>query len=359
MNEDVYRAGCIGNKMPKPIKVGLLTNADGAHVSAYLQALAAAQDCSKVILGDSDGKWEDAARRTLGEKLAGVYRNHQELLATESPELALITLEAGLTPPVIQRALDANCHVFAEKPACLRARDFEKLTRHADSKHRHLMLALANRSNSEILAARQLIHSGQLGKIYGLEMHLIADQTRLTRPAYHRQWFAQRSRSGGGHLIWLGIHWLDLAMFLTDAPITSVCGFTANVGGQPIDIEDSAAATLQFSNGTLGTLTSGYFLDKGYHTHIKIWGAQGWLRIQTVAEPRLQWVLNSGDNAGQVEVWKPVQRESGYTPFVAAAIKACAENTTPPISNVDSLRALKTVFGIYESAETGRAIQVA
>ena len=117
------------------------------------------------------------------------------------------------------------------------------------------MLALANRSNSEILAARELIHSGKLGKIYGLEMHLVADQTRLTRPDYHRQWFAQRSRSGGGHLIWLGIHWLDLAMFLTDATISSVCGFTANVGGQPIDIEDSAAATLQFSNGTLGTLT--------------------------------------------------------------------------------------------------------
>jgi len=345
--------------MSKPIKVGLLTNTDGAHVSAYLQALAAAESCSSVVLGDPDGRWENAARRALGEKLIGVYRNHQELLSAESPELALVTLEAGLAPPVIQRSLDANCHVFAEKPACLRARDFEQLTRHADSKHRHLMLALANRSNSEILAARELIHSGKLGKIYGLEMHLVADQTRLTRPDYHRQWFAQRSRSGGGHLIWLGIHWLDLAMFLTDATISSVSGFTANVGGQPIDIEDSAAATLQFSNGTLGTLTSGYYLDKGYHTHIKIWGAEGWLRIQTVAEPRLQWVTNSGDSAGQLQSWKPAQRVSGYTPFVAAAIKACSENTAPPISNSDSLRALKTVFGIYESAQTGRAIQVA
>ena len=345
--------------MSQPIKVGLLTNADGAHVSAYLQALAAAEACSRVVLGDPDGRWENAARHALGEKLIGVYRNHQELLSAESPELALVTLEAGLAPPVIQRSLDANCHVFAEKPACLRARDFEQLARHADSKHRHLMLALANRSNSEILAARELIHSGKLGKIYGLEMHLVADQTRLTRPDYHRQWFAQRSRSGGGHLIWLGIHWLDLAMFLTDATISSVCGFTANVGGQPIDIEDSAAATLQFSNGTLGTLTSGYYLDKGYHTHIKIWGAAGWLRIQTVAEPRLQWVTNTGADAGQLQSWKPAQRVSGYTPFVASAIKACSENTTPPISNFDSLRALKTVFGIYESAQTGRAIQVA
>ena len=344
--------------MPKQIKVGLLTNADGAHVSAYLHALAAAEACRHVVVGDPDGRWEKDAQRILGDKLTGVYRNHHELLAAESPELALVTMEAGLAPPVIQLALDTNCHVFAEKPACLSAREFDALTRHADSKHRHLMLALANRSNSEILAARQLIRSGKLGQIYGLEMHLVADQTRLTRPAYHRQWFAQRNRSGGGHLIWLGIHWLDLAMFLTDTTITKACGFTANVGGQPIDVEDSAAVALQFTNGTLGTLTSGYYLDKGYHTHIKIWGAAGWLRIQTISEPRLQWVLSSGDHAGQIQNWKSPQRQSGYTPFVAEAIKACAEDTAPPISNSDSLRALKTVFGIYESAQTGRAVQI-
>jgi len=344
--------------MPAAIKVGLLTNAEGAHVMAYLQALAAAEACQRVVLADPDGRWEKDARRILGEKLTGVYRNYQQLLAVESPEFALVTLEAGLAPPVIERALEANCHVFAEKPACHKAADFAELLRQADSKHRHLMLAFANRSNSEIQAARELIRSGQLGEIYGLEMHLIADQTRLTRPDYERQWFAQRQRSGGGHLIWLGIHWLDLAMFLTDAEITSVCGFTANVGGQPIDIEDSAAATLRFANGTLGTLTSGYYLDQGYHTHIKIWGSAGWLRIQTVAEPRLQWVLQAGDRAGQLQEWKSDERQSGYTPFVSAAIKACAEETAPPVSNAASLRALRTVFGIYESAETGRVVEV-
>ena len=73
------------------------------------------------------------------------------------------------------------------------------------------MLALANRLNPEMAAARQMVADGVIGKIFGLEMHLIADQTRLTRPAYHDKWFAHKDRAGGGHLIWPGIHWLDLA----------------------------------------------------------------------------------------------------------------------------------------------------
>ena len=46
-------------------------------------------------------------------------------------------------------------------------------------------------------------------------MHTIADQKRLTDPSYHDRWEASVERAGGGHLIWLGIHFLDMASFIT------------------------------------------------------------------------------------------------------------------------------------------------
>ena len=46
-------------------------------------------------------------------------------------------------------------------------------------------------------------------------MHTVADQKRLTDPAYHDRWEASVERAGGGHLIWLGIHFLDMASFIT------------------------------------------------------------------------------------------------------------------------------------------------
>ena len=341
--------------MPNTIKVGLLANSGSAHVDAYLAALAAIEECDEVVLSDPDGNWAGAARRVLGKKLSHVARDHKQLIAEHRPGMALISMESRLAPPVIDEALEAGCHVFAEKPSCVRAEDFAPLVQKADGKHRYLMLALANRTNPETTAARQIISSGRIGRLFGLEMHIIADQTRLTKPAYHEQWFAHRERAGGGHLIWLGIHWLDLAMYVTGSSIVEVAGFTTNVGRQPIDIEDAAVSAFRFDNGALGTITSGYYLDKGYHSHVKIWGSSGWLHLEPMSDTPLHWYANEGDMAGTVQTWSGSKEPRGYTPFVRAAVRACADGSDPPISSADSLRALRTVFSIYSAAESRKS----
>jgi UDP-N-acetyl-2-amino-2-deoxyglucuronate dehydrogenase len=280
------------------------------------------------------------------------------LLEREKPAMVLVSLEARLAPPVIDAALDAGCHVFAEKPSCVRVEDFEPLAFKAESKHLNLMLALANRLNPEFRFAQELVRSGRIGEIYGLDMHLIADQTRLTRESYHHTWFADRARSGGGHLIWLGIHWLDLAMELTGSDITAVAGMTANVGGQPVKIEDSAVATLRFAAGFLGSMTSGYYLDRRYHSGIKVWGSKGWLQLQQMADKPLHWYEAEGEQARQLQEFGGSKTPRGYTPFVQAAVDACANGTPPPIEPGESLRVLRTVFAVYESADSGRVVTV-
>ena len=346
----------VNRQMANKIKVGLLTHAGGAHVTSYFRALAAADRCHEVLLADQDGNWEAEARRILQHKLSYVSRDYHEVIR-QRPQMVLVTLEARLAPPVIDAALEAGCHVFAEKPSCVQATDFAPLVEKAHSKHLYLMLALANRTNPEIAAARRIVASQQIGRLFGLEMHLIADQTRLTRPSYHQMWFADSRRAGGGHLIWLGIHWLDLAMWITAQSISEVAGFTTNIGGQPINIEDSATAALRFENGALGTMTSGYYLDKGYHSHIKIWGSRGWILVEPTKDLPLTWSTTTGDKAGELQIGG-AKEPRGYTPFVAEAVRACADMTEPPISSEHSLRALKTVFAVYSAAETGQSTRI-
>src|ERR1700730_7047132 len=98
--------------MPDKIKVGLLTHAGGSHIDFYLAALAATDECQEVVLADPDAKWEAAARRVLRKKLTHVSRDVAQMLADHRPEMALVTMEARLAPPVIEAALDAGCHVF-------------------------------------------------------------------------------------------------------------------------------------------------------------------------------------------------------------------------------------------------------
>ncbi|MEZ6128137.1 MAG: Gfo/Idh/MocA family oxidoreductase [Planctomycetaceae bacterium] len=340
------------------MKVAFLTHAAGAHIGAYFSALAESDDCDEVVLADPDNHWVNDARNALGDKLTRTYADVAELLAQESPRLCMVSMEAQHAPSVIGAALNAGSHVFSEKPACVELQSFEQLARLADSKHLHLMLAFANRSNPESLAARRLIRQGRIGKLFSIDMHIVADQTRLTRPAYHSTWYAQKTRAGGGHLIWLGIHWLDLAMHLTGTQITQATGAIMNIGDQPINTEDSAVATLRFSNGMLGTLNSGYYLDAGYHTSIRIWGSQGWINLDSVGTPKMTWYETTGDHAKQIQTFGDPTEPRGYSPFVARAIAAVAKDTAPPITTQESLAALRTVFGIYASAESGQATQI-
>jgi predicted dehydrogenase len=340
------------------VNVGVITNAGGAHLSHYFAGLAKAEEVGSVVLADPDGSAEPMARQSLGDKLTGVYRSRDELLARETIQLALVSLEARLAPPAIDACLDAGCHVAAEKPACVNAADFEKLVDKADANERHLMLALANRLNPEVLEAQRLITTGELGAIYGLEMHLIEDQTRLTRPAYHQTWYADKNRAGGGHLTWLGLHWLDLAMYITGASIKQVVGFTGNVGGQPLNIEDSVAMAMQFDNGTFGTMTSGYYLDKGYQSHLKVWGSEGWLRIESDKARSLNWYSNKKSKSAAGETYKASEPYDAYAAFIKAAVRASAGLQEPPITGRECLRVLNVVYGLYDAAETGAAVSL-
>lgn len=335
------------------MKVGVLTQTGGAHLSLYFASLKKISEVTSVTLADPDGTNEAEARQILGDKLTNLYRSHEELLNRERPALALVSMEAARGPETIRAALERGCHVLAEKPACVRAEDFEPLVKLAEEKQLHLMLALANRLNPEILEAKRLIEAGDIGKIYGIEMHLIQDQTRLGSPDYQKSWFADRTRAGGGHLTWLGIHWLDLAMYLTGSDIVDAAGFTTNIGGENIKIEDSAAVVLRFSNGILGTLTSGYYLDKGYQSRLRIWGSKGWLSIDAGDQPTLRVYRNGITGSAEGDVTADRGGHDAYTVFVRAGILASLGKAPPPITGPECLRVLRVLYDIYHNEKKG------
>ena len=344
--------------MVKSIKVGVITHAQGAHLDAYFGALAKIDEAESVALADPSDQTVALARKTLGAKLTKSYQDVKEMLREVNPAMCLVSMEAALAPPAIEMALDSGCHVLAEKPSCVRAEDFEPLARKAQQKHRHLMLALANRLHAPVEEARRLVQQGVFGQIYGIELHLIADQTRLKRESYRKEWFCGKARAGGGHLIWLGIHWLDLALYITSSRVKQVAGFAGVVGGQPIDVEDSAAVALRFDNGSFGTMTSGYYLDKGYHSHVQLWGEHGWLRFAGFEEALLEWYSTKGSQQPGVQRFDYAKGGRGYEPFVRAAVRASAGSEPAPIEAEEGLHVLKTIFAFYRAAQTGQAQNV-
>lgn len=339
-----------------PIPVAVVTESGGAHLDAYFEALRDTPECSAVVVFDASGESFAPARRILGEKLFAVFKDLDRLLAVADPEMALVSMEAAHSPAAIRRLLEADCHILTEKPGCVRAEDLDPLVAMAEEKKRHLLYALSNRGLPAVTKIRELIADGVLGELYGAEVHFVADQTRLRSESYHRSWHADRARAGGGHLAWLGIHWLDLLLHLTGRRVVEVGGFAGLVGGQPLRIEDSAAMALRFDNGAFATMTSGYYLDRGYHSRIRLWGSDGWIdygeHLGGVAEIPLRWYANATPGEGVREFRNP-DAPRGYTPWVRSCVRACTGEEPAPISGREALATLRVLYGFYEAAAAG------
>ncbi len=362
----IHAAEPDGDKAKDAIRVGIITERNGPHLSIYLNSLAACKGVAKVAIADESASEFKRAQRTLGRAYGEVdsFRSTAKMLGEFKPQLVIVTLPAHLSPAPIRLALDAGCHVLTEKPGCIRVEQFEALAKLARSKKLQLMLSLPNRVSPKSLRAREIIQQGLLGKLYAVRILQVKDQARLTSSNYQKSWFAFKNKAGGGHLIWLGIHPMDQVHFITGDRVDQVAAFCRNVGGQPVEIEDAEALALQFKSGMVGTFHGGYFLKGGaMQSGVTIWGSQGWLKISGHRGPEgtaesFQWLSTHPKAPTGVQTENPTSKVGGYQAFVQAAIDGARGVGPPPLTGDDSLQVLKVIFAAYKSSETGTAQKV-
>ena len=249
----------------------------------------------------------------------------------------------------------------------------EPLAQKAINSDRHLMLAFAGSQQPAVRDAARIIRAeGRLGTLYGVTAHYIADQARIRdveqlqrRTGSSNTWFFQKRVGGGGHLSWLGIHFVDMLHAVTGHDIVEVSAMTNVAGGQPIDVEDSAVLTLRYDNGMLASLTSAYYLDQhdvadDKQSLFKVWGENGWLQLDPHEGTPLTCYSNLPAYADQPRERIDYDSDfiTGYDTLMHEALRAAAGLGDPPTSTLDALQALRVVHAAYRSAASGRAERV-
>ncbi len=343
----------------RPLAVGLITEPTGTHVNLFLSGLAKCPEISQVAIADPSGKTFEQGRALLGPHAAGLrtFASYEQLLRDVRPALTLVSLETHHNIPAVQAALEADSHVLSEKPPSMRLEEFEAAAKTAQARGRNLMLATVTRRNPAAMKARELVERGWMGKLYGVTMTWIGDQTRLRSPGFRDSWMSSRAKAGGGKLAFHGVHYLDLIHYISGDRITRVAGFCANVGGQPVDVEDAVVLSLQFRKGMVGTLNAGYYLDKGNSNLIHLWGERGWLRFDPF-QP-LQWYSTHADAPRGVQSTPNAGPAVEYESAVADAVRSSAGTGAPFMTTEESLAVVRVVFAGYRAAGTGMAQTIA
>ena len=346
--------GLAAETKPDTIDVGFMSGPTASHRQSYLRILAGCDGVRRVAVVDPTGQTLDESKRLLGSRYSHAGTNADRVLGALRPTLTVITLEAHQSPAAIASALQLDSHVLTEKPACVRKAQFDQIVDLANARGREVMLAMATRSSPLIKKAQQVIRRGFLGKPYAATMDWVADQTRLQSPAYQASWLSFKQRAGGGKLIFHGIHYLDIIAFLIGQPIRRISAMCANVGGEPIEVEDAAIVNFQTTGGMLGTLNTGYYLDRGKQNQIRIWGSQGWIQLQMLPARRMRWSSSHPDAPRGTQEFSCPANPGLYELFFREAIDFARGLGKSPITTAESSRTLNAVFAGYRSAALGQ-----
>ena len=195
---------------------------------------------------------------------AAVYTDFRELLKDETIDSVDICTPNYLHSIIAVAAFEAGKHVFCEKPDAVNVEEVLKMNRAAEKAGKTLMIMRNNRFSPASQYAKKYIESGVMGDIY---CGRCGWQRRRGIPG-KGGWFTTKAQSGGGPLIDLGVHMIDLAIWLMGSPKpvtvtgSTYCKFADSdtsdsvnsdfgdkVSGGTFDVEDLAMGTIRFDNG--------------------------------------------------------------------------------------------------------------
>lgn len=349
-----------------------LLGLDHPHAIAHLRTLQTLPEVTSITLWDPDEALLRETVREEGEKITATTTDLDSVLSQDRILFVVAALRNDLGPPIFTRALEAGKHLITDKPIGKTAVESEQVAAVARRQQRKLGVFYQNRALDPIRDARSIVEQGLIGELVSVEMRMVTTQVSVRNPQH---WLFDHGKSGGGILSWLGCHYIDQIMNITQDEIASVAAQLATRSGEGIDVEDVAALSLRFASGAVGTLHAGYMLSlsgSGYHnavgydTYVGVNGRLG----------RVTWSSNGTPTSIYVESSHPSwasapRRTIDYTfaespayagkqgeTFMRAFIDACRGNGEPMATGEDAVRVAKVVDAAYESNRSGRRVQI-
>ena len=195
---------------------------------------------------------DEAKAKKLGEKYGAVsFASVEEMLAG-MPKLDIVSVctPNGLHAKHSIEALKAGKHVLCEKPMALTASDCSAMIHAAERANKRLFIVKQNRFNPPVVAVKNLIDQGRLGKISSVQLNCFWNRN----PEYYQNSWKGTKDMDGGTLYTQFSHFIDLLYwFLGD--VESVKANTGNFDHQGlIEFEDTGVVILKFLNGAIGTI---------------------------------------------------------------------------------------------------------
>jgi predicted dehydrogenase len=336
-----------------PVNVAILGT--GAIVREFhLPALLANPRARVVALGNLRAESLQALAASHG--ITRTYTDLDRLAADPDIEAVVNALPNYLHAPVTVQMLQAGKHVLCEKPMAMSGAEAEAMIAAAEATDRTLAIAHVWRSSQEYRWLREVVASGALGTVFKARIHSVLAGAGPP-PA---SWFVDPKLAGGGALADIGIHGLDNLAFVMDDSLRPRSVFArTSTRFQPIAVEDTATAVVEYEGGLIATLEAGWHHRYSGNPHgaLELFGTEGHARtfpaeVHSAMGGRFG-AFRPVEEAGKDHIGMPM-----YAAQMDQFLDCLLAGAPPACSGRQSLPSLRVVEAAYLSARTGEAVAI-
>ena len=313
----------------------------------------------------------EARRRFTDAYQVETFEDEAELY--DQVDAVLVTTPNRFHEEYAVSALEAGLDVLLEKPLAHTLESAEAIAATAESAPGFCMVGFNNRFAS---AAQVLTHYRDEGR-FGEIRHVEANFVRRRGIPGRGSWFTTKGISGGGALIDIGVHAIDLAMYFMDFPeIVEVSGVTRSefgnrddyafvdmwgedTGPEGFDVDDSVSAFVRSAEGQSFSLEAAWATNRPPNNDFYVRGTRGGAHLDrstgelTIYESGTggsNHLTNTTVSTGEVDTHEVEQ---------AAFLEAVAAGEAPDQNTVqEGLAVQRIIDAIYQSSDTGRAVQL-
>jgi len=269
-------------------------------------------------------------------------------------------------------ALRAGKHVLCEKPMAMNPREAQRMVDAAKATGKKLQIGLHQRFRNDAAFVKRLIEQGRLGKIYYA-------RCRAVRRRGVPSWgvFGQLDKQGGGGLIDIGVHQIDLTWWLMGCPRpVSVSGQAyQTIGPEPghvgqfgpwdhgtYTVEDFACGLVRFDNGATMSIECSFNVNlDGNHEGCHLVGDRGGAGLGPLS---VQLEINghltdcTPHNVDDVDGGTPRARLGAHDKEVVAFCRSIQKDRPVLVPAAEAIWTQKIIDGIYRSAKSGKEVAI-
>jgi predicted dehydrogenase len=310
---------------------------------------------------------EESRLHELGQRygVPNLHRDYEELVARDDLDAISICAPNHLHAPVAIAALKSGKHVLCEKPLARTGAEAEEIVRAAREAGRVVHVAFTQRERGDVQVLKRHILDGNLGRIY----HVKATWMRRNGIPGMGSWFTNKEMAGGGPLIDLGVHMIDMALYLMDEPeIESVsCATYAELGtqgrggrgdaktivGDAYEVEDLATAFIRLSGGATLNLEAGWaaYRESSDDFGLTLYGTEGGAEMRVRNYGTQDTVRIFTDVSGVPAVVIPeIEPREGHLVVVRRFVETVRSGEWEGQVGEEGLRRARVVDACYTSA---------